>query len=133
MPVGGLLPWVVLTRSGVAKRLGRSIATVRRLEGRELFPVVDARGVHRFPDDQVHRLQARLRAGDRLSGARGDWLLGGKPMKLRRPSRHELSIDSERAAAQRDVALTIIELLDRRQLRRLGPDLTDYLESLLHT
>lgn len=46
---------IMLTRRGVAKRLKCSIATVRRLEGRELFPSKDARGVHRFEQLQVER------------------------------------------------------------------------------
>ena len=138
MPVGALLRSIVLTRSGVAKRLGKSIATVRRLEGRELFPIVDTQGVHRFPNDQVQRLLLRLHAGDSISGARGDWLLGGRSQRSGRRSTREAStaaegddIDRERAAAQQEVALTIIEMLDARQLRRLGPELADYLDRLL--
>lgn len=38
---------------GVAKRLGKSIATVRRMEGIELHPARDERGVHRFDPDEV--------------------------------------------------------------------------------
>lgn len=46
----------MLTRSGVAKRLGKSIATVRRMENVELHPVRDARGVLRFAEDEVDRV-----------------------------------------------------------------------------
>jgi len=48
--------WCMLTRSGVAKRLGKSIATVRRMEGVELFPRRDERGVCRFDPDEVERV-----------------------------------------------------------------------------
>ena len=51
----------MLTRSGVARRLGKSIATVRRMEGVELHPTRDERGVHRFDPDEVERI-ARDRA-----------------------------------------------------------------------
>jgi len=46
----------MLTRSGVAKRLGKSIATVRRMEAEELHPVRDARGVLQFSEEEVERL-----------------------------------------------------------------------------
>lgn len=46
----------MLTRSGVARRLGKGIATVRRMEGIELHPVKDARGVHRFDRAEVERV-----------------------------------------------------------------------------
>jgi len=49
----------MLTRAGVAKRLGRSLATVRRMEGTELHPSVDDRGVHRFDPDEVDAFTAR--------------------------------------------------------------------------
>lgn len=40
----------------MAARLGRSLATVRRLEGSELHPVVDASGVHHFDPREVEAL-----------------------------------------------------------------------------
>ena len=49
----------MLTRAGVAKRLGRSIATVRRLEGVELHPWVDERGVHRFDAAEVELVRSK--------------------------------------------------------------------------
>jgi hypothetical protein len=46
----------MLTRSGVAKRLGKSMATVRRMEGVELFPTRDERGVNWFEPEEVERV-----------------------------------------------------------------------------
>jgi hypothetical protein len=46
-----------LTRSQVARRLGKSIATVRRLEGRVLFPRFDSRGTHWFDEWEVERIR----------------------------------------------------------------------------
>ena len=43
----------MLTRSGVAKRLGKSIATVRRMEGVELHPTLGTDGVHLFEPGEV--------------------------------------------------------------------------------
>lgn len=57
----------MLTRSRVAKRLGRSIATVRRLEGVELHPVRDERGVLHFDEDEV---DAIAKDGTRSGGFR---------------------------------------------------------------
>ena len=39
---------MMLTRAGVARRLRRSIATVRRMEGHELHPSQDLNGTHWF-------------------------------------------------------------------------------------
>ena len=63
----------MLTRSAVAKRIRRSLATVRRLEGTELFPWRDARGVNRFDEAEVHRVAELLRRGE-MFAARGGWL-----------------------------------------------------------
>lgn len=43
----------MLTRAQVAERLGKSIATVRRMEGTELHPRRDAAGIHRFSPAEV--------------------------------------------------------------------------------
>lgn len=56
----------MLTRSGVAKRLGKSLATVRRMEGYALHPTRDERGVHRFDPDEVEAV-----ARGETDGARG--------------------------------------------------------------
>jgi hypothetical protein len=55
----------MLTRSGVAKRLGKSIATVRRMEGIELFPTRDERGIHRFDPEEVERVARGERSPNR--------------------------------------------------------------------
>jgi len=57
-----------MTRRQVAKRLGKSLATVRRLEGNRLHPVRDVRGVHHFDPDEVEAL-----AQDVLDGAVTLW------------------------------------------------------------
>ena len=50
----------MLKRSHVAKRLGRSLATVRRLEGVELHPIIDGDGVHLFDETEVDAVAARV-------------------------------------------------------------------------
>ena len=59
----------------VARRIGKSIATVRRMEGNVLNPTRDARGVHRFDVDEVERVAFRghgLPPVDRPGRSRAD-------------------------------------------------------------
>jgi hypothetical protein len=56
------LKHATLTRDDVAKRLGTSVSTVRRLEGSKLHPVITATGVRRFKPDDVERVAAALAA-----------------------------------------------------------------------
>lgn len=53
-----------MTRGQVARRLGKSLATVRRLEGILLHPERDARGVHHFDEIEVDALADRIADGD---------------------------------------------------------------------
>jgi len=53
-----------MTRQAVAERLGISVASVRRMEGVELHPRVDAKGVHLFDPQEVEAL-----ATDRVATA----------------------------------------------------------------
>src|SRR5215211_3382521 len=54
-----------LTRDDVAKRLGVSISTVRRLEGTRLHPSIDDKSVRRFKASDVERLVKELEAKQR--------------------------------------------------------------------
>lgn len=64
----------MITRGQVAKRLGKSIATVRRMEGRDLHPTPDQSGTLRFDPDEVERA-ARERGGARsVNSRRSPWL-----------------------------------------------------------
>ena len=51
-----VLPSGMLTRMQVARRLGKSLATVRRLEGSVLHPRRDANGIHRFNPAEVEHV-----------------------------------------------------------------------------
>jgi hypothetical protein len=52
-----------MTRKEVARRLGKSVATVRHIEGALLHPSRDARGVHQFDEDEVEALAADVARG----------------------------------------------------------------------
>jgi hypothetical protein len=76
----------MLTRAGVAKRPRKSIATVRRLEGRVLFPIVDERGIHRFVEVEVVALAAHIEAGCYSRARQGAWLRRKEAVKAKRRS-----------------------------------------------
>jgi hypothetical protein len=61
-----------LTRREVAAALGKSIATVRRLEGHVLHPQRDAQGTHWFDAGEVDRLRDDPSRAKRW--ARSGWL-----------------------------------------------------------
>lgn len=52
-----------MTRKQVARRLGKSVATVRRLEGHLLHPSRDSRGIHRFDPNEVESLVQDVERG----------------------------------------------------------------------
>jgi len=52
-----------MTRGQVARYLGKSIATVRRAEGRYLHPSRDTRGVFQFDPDEVRELRRATEGG----------------------------------------------------------------------
>ncbi len=63
----------MLTRAQVAERIGKSIATVRRLQhGGELNSRQDWRGVHLFDEWEVAELVERYSSGERITAARGE-------------------------------------------------------------
>lgn len=88
----------MLTRSQVAKRLGKSIATVRRLEGSRLHPTRDREGVYRFDRDEVSALACGLRS----SFSEFVPILGGR----QRDERSGDAIDAEREDCRRGVRVT---------------------------
>jgi DNA-binding transcriptional MerR regulator len=59
------LKTATLTRDDVAKRLGVSVSTVRRLEGTKLHPLIDDSGVRRFKASDVERYANELEAEQR--------------------------------------------------------------------
>jgi len=51
----------LLTRGQVARRLGLSLSTVRRMEGVQLKPIVGARGVRYFEETEIQTVLIRVR------------------------------------------------------------------------
>jgi len=113
----------MLTRTAVAKLLRRSLATVRRLEGRELFPWLDNRGIHRFDAREIAKVARRLRRGE-VTAARSPWLSNpnsqGRQQMLRPPARGGERPRRAASSETRELAALRIENAElRKALARL--------------
>jgi hypothetical protein len=124
-----------MTRGEVARRLGKSIATVRRLEGRVLFPTKRRNGRWWFDESEVEALRcdpARLRANARSTwlGARIHRAEPREDARLLRRSASAVPVQEGAALAGRAELLTVLltELLSAvvdlppRYLLRVGID-----------
>lgn len=109
-----------MTRGQVARRLGKSIATVRRLEGVLLNPVQDELGVWHFDDAEVDRLAAEVRSGDvSLWGALGG--VDGVPSLYRRFSKPcRRCFELEQRVAELETALALSQTEQAGQLARIS-------------
>lgn len=102
----------MLSRSQVAKRLRRSVSTVRRLERHELFPVCDARGIYWFDEREVEAVRKRIERGQATS-ARGAWL--SRPVRYRKGLVAREVISRDRNGVARENASEEVEV---KRLRR---------------
>jgi hypothetical protein len=59
----------MLTRSQVAKRIGKSVATVRRMEGATLHPEISPKGVRLFNEAEVNRVADAVAASGKALDA----------------------------------------------------------------
>lgn len=85
----------MLTRAGVAKRLGKSIATVRRIEGVELHPTSDERGVHHFDPDEVDAV-----ATGEITRVRGHRMRGFEDYRRTLELQHQEMLAEEQPAEE---------------------------------
>jgi hypothetical protein len=119
-----------MTRTEVARYLGRSIATVRRAEGVHLHPRQDHRGVNRFAPAEVRALAEAIRSG----AVRLAQITFNQKVETRTKSpdeHHVQQLRSEFLKLKTIAAIAVDLLFDvapRRVLRDLDPDL---LEALL--
>lgn len=105
---------MMLTRSGVTKRIGRSIATVRRMEGRSLHPTQDADGVHWFEPREVE-VVLRQRAAGMDVGARSSQFADG----------------GARLENLRRLAMDAIDLVKDRELRTLPEPIVFLIDAIV--
>jgi hypothetical protein len=118
-----------MTRTEVARYLGKSVATVRRAEGVHLHPRRDDRGVHRFAPAEVRALAQAIRRGEvRLSQ-----VAFNQPAETR-PISHDDGLAQQLRSEileLRSVAAIAVDLLfdvaPQRVLRELDPELLEAL------
>ncbi|HEY2406939.1 MAG TPA: hypothetical protein VGI10_13105 [Polyangiaceae bacterium] len=122
-----------MTRQQVARRLGKSLATVRRIEGVLLHPTRDSRGVHRFDSEEVEAL-ARSTERGHLSLAATLESNGGKQCPNCETLDEQLRLQREGESDQRDEELSQLRRenadLDRR-VRRLEAEIRDAAEIVM--
>lgn len=126
----------MLTRSQVARRLGRSLATVRRLEGIELHPQRDARGVNLFDPDEVDAVASQLAESGSVwrsnpNASRTEYFHGQTRQESQRPSideSHELLKQVTEAQSKVRYAERELRVYQERVARvfgKLGRDLVE--------
>jgi transcriptional regulator with XRE-family HTH domain len=71
-----------LTRRQVAQRLGLSLSTVRRMEGGELKPIIDERGVRYFEATEIQAVFVRVRRTRKPERERADGTLAAAAFEL---------------------------------------------------
>lgn len=131
----------MLTRAQVADRLGRSVATVRRLEGVVLHPSRGRRGVRLFEADEVDRV-ARDGYPPQLSdpldspvSAAGNFTDGRSRKAERCPSAAAFRALQQELAQTRELgkflAQAFVELANDRMVAALEPDFAEMIEELL--
>jgi hypothetical protein len=109
----------MLTRLAVARRLGKSVATVRRMEGTDLHPTIDARGVHWFAECDVEEVAMRLANGEPTEGSVGDDAPWQDPDEVERLQAKVRSLESLSASLQEQLVAEQQSSHDlRRELRR---------------
>jgi hypothetical protein len=132
---------ILLTRGQVANRLGRSVATVRRLEGVVLHPSRGRRGMRLFDADEVDRV-AREGYPPQLSGssrsprsAQADSTYGSSRNAERLPSAAAFRSLQQELAQTRELgkflARFFVELANDRMVAALEPDFADMIGDLL--
>jgi len=72
----------LLTRGQVARRLGTSLSTVRRMEGEQLKPIIGARGVHYFEETEIQAVFVRVRRARMPDNERADGTLAAAAFAL---------------------------------------------------
>ena len=72
----------LLTRGQVARRLGTSLSTVRRMEGEQLKPIIGPRGVYYFEETEIQAVFVRVRRARMPADERADGTLAAAAFAL---------------------------------------------------
>lgn len=84
-----------LTRSQVARRLGLSLSTVRRMEGVQLKPIVGERGVRYFEETEIQAVLVRVRRTRMPDDERADGTLAAAAFALFRNGADVVAVVTE--------------------------------------
>jgi hypothetical protein len=85
----------LLTRSQVARRLGLSLSTVRRMEGAQLNPIVGERGVRYFEETEIQAVFVRVRRTRVPEDERVDGTLAAAAFRLFRNGADVIAVVEE--------------------------------------
>ena len=122
----------MLTRASVAKRLKRSIATVRRMEGRELHPWTDDRGIHRFDSHEVEQLALAEHHQDQRDEFTA---VADYAPQVTRHRQHVEQLELDLSAAQEALRIEAQRSADlatqNRELRTTAIDVLEFVEVVL--
>jgi hypothetical protein len=121
----------LLTRGQVARRLGTSLSTVRRMEGEELKPIIGPRGVHYFEETEIQAVFVRVRRARMPDNERADGTLAAAAFALFQRGADAVAVVKELRAAPEKIE-TLLEhwkrlrgtvLLDAQSLAAIASDL----------
>ena len=110
----------LLTRGQVARRLGTSLSTVRRMEGEQLKPIIGPRGVHYFEETEIQAVFVRVRRALMPDNERADGTLAAAAFALFQRGDDVVAVVKELREAPEK-----IEALLRRWKRLRGTILLD--------
>jgi hypothetical protein len=124
----------MMTRGQVARRLGKSIATVRRLEGTQLHPRRDVNGILRFDPNEVERVARALGRGGRttpaFSGLRSAWFYALDDDEVADPEEAEHRERLRKLEAEANAAAEARRAANAERLRREGQEDAEQLREL---
>jgi len=124
-------PGRLLTRGQVARRLGTSLSTVRRMEGELLKPIIGARGVHYFEETEIQAVFVRVRRARMPDSERADGTLAAAAFALFRRGADVIAVVKELREAPEKIETLLGHwkrlrgtlLLDAKSLTAIANDL----------
>ncbi len=121
-----------LTRRQVARRLGLSLSTVRRMEGAQLHPIVNERGVRYFEATEIQAVFIRVRRSRKPESENADGTLAAAAFTLFQSGADVVAVVKELRESPQSIEalfehwkrLRGTVLLDAESLRALANHLT---------
>lgn len=122
----------LLTRGQVARRLGTSLSTVRRMEGEQLKAIIGPRGVHYFEETEIQAVFVRVRRARMPENERADGTLAAAAFALFQRGADAVAVVKELREAPEKIETLLghwtrlrgIVLLDAKCLAAIASDLS---------